>query len=319
MRVDEVYLKSVELRDGIFTPGYSGAVLDKFLSPHYASEAGVESQTFDLEGNYSGLIKRVLFELTAIGRITSPMQGLELGAGFGSATFPALGLLDKLTLIATELSIPMLKKLQEKAVSRNLADRLQLLQLNAEELDFRESSFDLVFGAAVLHHLFDPARVIQDISRCLKPHGVAFFFEPFENGYDILGLAWREILSRKSQFLRAKLSTAQRAYFADCVFVWNEMKNEDKQSGFFAGKDDKWLFSKSFFQDAGNRFGFKRVIIEPIVMFDSLMYSHMSENGYPIEQMPQWVRDILIFYAAHFTARVKADLLTEGMIVLLKD
>ena len=44
---------------------------------------------------------------------------------------------------------------------------------------FVPESFDLVTGAAILHHLIDPSRALVAAHRALKPGGFAMFFEPF--------------------------------------------------------------------------------------------------------------------------------------------
>ncbi len=51
------------------------------------------------------------------------------------------------------------------------------LQMDAEQLAFRDQSFDLVVGEAILHHL-DLERCFAKISRILQPAGVAVFIEP---------------------------------------------------------------------------------------------------------------------------------------------
>jgi SAM-dependent methyltransferase len=49
--------------------------------------------------------------------------------------------------------------------------------MNAEELTFADDSFDFIFGTGILHHL-DLNRAYQELSRVLRPNGVALFIEP---------------------------------------------------------------------------------------------------------------------------------------------
>ncbi len=44
---------------------------------------------------------------------------------------------------------------------------------NAEQLDFPDASFDVVYSYGVLHHTPDPARAIREVYRLLKPGGRA--------------------------------------------------------------------------------------------------------------------------------------------------
>jgi 2-polyprenyl-3-methyl-5-hydroxy-6-metoxy-1,4-benzoquinol methylase len=56
----------------------------------------------------------------------------------------------------------------------------------AEQLPFVRSSFDLVFGVAILHHLPDSlSAVAKQVKEVLKPDGQALFAEPI-SGSDIL-------------------------------------------------------------------------------------------------------------------------------------
>ncbi|MCL2387130.1 MAG: class I SAM-dependent methyltransferase, partial [Defluviitaleaceae bacterium] len=49
--------------------------------------------------------------------------------------------------------------------------------MDANKLEFEDESFDVVFGAGILHHLdFDKA--VQEIKRVLKKDGFCFFIEP---------------------------------------------------------------------------------------------------------------------------------------------
>ncbi len=45
---------------------------------------------------------------------------------------------------------------------------------NAEELGFRDSSFDVVYSYGVLHHTPNPAKAIHEIDRVLRPGGKAY-------------------------------------------------------------------------------------------------------------------------------------------------
>ncbi|MBV9122529.1 MAG: class I SAM-dependent methyltransferase [Planctomycetes bacterium] len=69
--------------------------------------------------------------------------------------------------------------LTERAV-RQVRDRFQLFGLHsdlrvmdAENLEFPEGSFDLVYSWGVLHHTPDTARAVREVRRVLKPGGEA--------------------------------------------------------------------------------------------------------------------------------------------------
>ena len=52
--------------------------------------------------------------------------------------------------------------------------------MDAHNMDFKDETFDLVAGKAILHHL-DYERAIDEIERVLKPGGHAIFIEPLRD------------------------------------------------------------------------------------------------------------------------------------------
>jgi SAM-dependent methyltransferase len=49
--------------------------------------------------------------------------------------------------------------------------------MDANNLEFEDNSFDMVFGDAILHHL-DFVRALDEIKRVLRPNGRILFCEP---------------------------------------------------------------------------------------------------------------------------------------------
>lgn len=94
---------------------------------------------------------------------------LEIGCGLGTdgAQFAAAGA-DYTGVDLTEAAIELARK------------RFQLFDLrgefrvaDAENLDFADESFDLVYSHGVLHHTPDTARAVREIHRVLRPNGRA--------------------------------------------------------------------------------------------------------------------------------------------------
>lgn len=307
--------------EGIYTPTYSKEELDRFMSDYYASDEGARRQRekFGLDmvpyyrRNILEAAKKVNYDFN------KPSMILELGCGFGSATIPILQLFPNARLIASELSIPMLSILKEIILKQDVQKNYVFMQLNAEEMDFIPNSLDMVIGAAILHHLFTPEKVIEQCYKALKPDGVAIFFEPFESGFAILSLIYRSILKENKFRLWNKLDRSQSNYLKDCINFWGQMKNLDKTNPFFLGVDDKCMFTRQYFGRLVDKYGFKKCEIYPINKtekpFSSLLKTHSSGNNV---RLPDWVWTIVDEYEDNFSVDLKEDLLTEGTVVFIK-
>jgi ubiquinone/menaquinone biosynthesis C-methylase UbiE len=302
---------------GVWSPLYREEDLAKFMSDHYKSAAGVQSQigTVKLTDYYEPLLSRAFDRVGLDRRIT---MALELGCGFGSATLPLLKLCPEAFVVATELSAPMLAALKPKLAEKGHEKRCGLMQLDAERLEFNDACFDLVCGAAILHHLFHPERTLEQVARVLKPGGVAVFFEPFLPGYAILGLIYREIMAHwRFRFLRPKT----RKYFAHTVWVWQQMEDQDKSHAFFQGTDDKWLFTRAYFFAEAARCGFRRCLVDALDKggrpLASRAASHFSGNAVADDIRP-WMQRIIDRYENALSPASRQEFLTEGTVIFEK-
>jgi ubiquinone/menaquinone biosynthesis C-methylase UbiE len=308
----------------IYSPVYDKSELARFMTSYYDSDAGVESQVskFDLTSYYDVLLRESLARARPAGW-PEAVTILELGCGFGSATIPLARTFPKARLVASEFSVPMLCALKRMLSKHEVpAAVCTLMQLNAEDLDFKPASFDLVVGAAILHHLFHPESLIAQCQRILKPGGCAIFYEPFEIGTGILTLLYRTILRdpRARSWWRG-LSRRQRKYLRGCIAVWQKNKNPDKADPYFATTDDKWVFTRDFLETHALAAGFDRCVIYPLeksgTPLAALFKVHTEGNN--IRGLPAWVHEIVDEFEASFSPAAKRDLLTEGCILLLKN
>lgn len=103
-------------------------------------------------------------------------SALEYGAGTGG-----LGpdLADRgVQVTGIDISPVAVDVANASARARGLApEACRYLEMDAEDLDLPDDSFDLVFGSGILHHL-DLDRSLAEIARVLGPDGRAVFFEP---------------------------------------------------------------------------------------------------------------------------------------------
>jgi ubiquinone/menaquinone biosynthesis C-methylase UbiE len=108
-------------------------------------------------------------------------DALEIGAGTGYFTLNLLQTGAIETATATDISPGMLEKLAASAT--RLGVEVRTVESDAERLPFEDSSFDLVFGHAVLHHIPALETAFAELHRVLRPGGaLAFCGEPSRYG-----------------------------------------------------------------------------------------------------------------------------------------
>jgi ubiquinone/menaquinone biosynthesis C-methylase UbiE len=117
-------------------------------------------------------------------------RSLEIGAGTGYFSLNLLqaGAVQEAT--CTDISPGMVRTLAVNAARLNLP--VKTARADAESLPFPDSSFDLVLGHAVLHHLPDLERAFNEFFRVLRPEGwIVFAGEPSRLGDRLAALPKR--------------------------------------------------------------------------------------------------------------------------------
>jgi SAM-dependent methyltransferase len=117
-------------------------------------------------------------------------RSLEIGAGTGYFSLNLLqaGVVEEAT--CTDISPGMVATLGRNA--ERLGLDVKAARADAESLPFADSSFDLVLGHAVLHHLPNLRRAFAEFYRVLRPGGrIVFAGEPSRVGDRIAALPKR--------------------------------------------------------------------------------------------------------------------------------
>ncbi len=108
-------------------------------------------------------------------------RSLEIGSGTGYFTLNMMraGLIEQAT--CTDISPGMLATLDANA--ERLGLKVKTVSADAERLPFKDGSFDLVLGHAVLHHIPDLPTAFGELARVLAPGGTLLFAgEPSRSG-----------------------------------------------------------------------------------------------------------------------------------------
>jgi SAM-dependent methyltransferase len=129
-------------------------------------------------------------------------RSLEVGAGTGYFSLNLLraGVVRDAT--CTDISPGMVRTLAANA--ERLGLEVRALRADAESLPFRDQSFDLVLGHAVLHHLPDLERAFSEFHRVLNPGGrIVFAGEPSRVGDRVAAIPKRGAIAVAPAWRRA--------------------------------------------------------------------------------------------------------------------
>ena len=81
---------------------------------------------------------------------------------------------------AFDLSGEAVRQAAQKYRDWGIADRVDVVQMAAEQLAYRSESFDAAVGNAILHHV-DLDMALPELARVLKPGGKGYFMEPLRH------------------------------------------------------------------------------------------------------------------------------------------
>lgn len=247
---------------------------------------------------------------------------VEYGCGFGNATLPMLDILPNSKIIASDISPNLLAILDGLLVSRNLKDRCVAVAMDAHKPYIKPESADLVFGAAIMHHLAEPGGFIGSALRVLKPGGWAFFFEPLEGGLSILRLICEEILREAKR--RSLLARWSRGMILTWKFA-RDLRPQIFRSALpgWRERDDKWAFPRSVLDRIARE---NHAEVRTYGLHDNVgqfrrHFSHMLETYGHMKAMdyPAWAWDIFDRYDKEvFSPEMLLDLALEGCILFRK-
>lgn len=109
--------------------------------------------------------------LASLAELDTAKKTLELGCGTGEYTLRLAKTGSK--IIAIDISLLLIQQAKQKVKSLNV----NFIIADAENLPFKDNTFDAVVGNAVLHHL-NLIQSLAEIKRVLRANGKIAFTEP---------------------------------------------------------------------------------------------------------------------------------------------
>lgn len=102
---------------------------------------------------------------------------LDIATGTGEVAIETVDVLPEASVFGVDPSSEMLLLARKKIVSRGLSERISLARSRAEELPFKDGSFDAVTIAFGIRNTVDPALSLSEMRRVLRPGGKAAVLE----------------------------------------------------------------------------------------------------------------------------------------------
>lgn len=118
--------------------------------------------------------------------LISQVQGkvLEVGVGTGAnlAYYPL-----EAEVIGIDFSSGMLKKARAKLEELENRKTIELVEMDAQELEFPDDSFDFIISTCVYCSVPDPVKGFQEMRRVCKPEGKILMLEHMRSENPVMG------------------------------------------------------------------------------------------------------------------------------------
>lgn len=120
---------------------------------------------------------------------------LDLGTGPGYLPLEMVKRSPELRIIGVDLSRALVRMARANALRTGCAGRVHFEVGNAANLRFRSESFDWVVSTGMLHVLRDPASVLRECWRVLKPGQEAWIYDPARVSSQVNVAEWKASLN----------------------------------------------------------------------------------------------------------------------------
>lgn len=311
---------------GILSPGYSADALGRHIHELFQQRYEEYLRPFPLDrgaiDHWKDLIRSALPASAA--RYGDRLAILDIGSGGGTSVFPAIELFPEADVVASDLSLGLLRELRhwhEQHYPQHT--RLSLLQLDAHDTVFADAQLDLVLGAHVLHHLTDLRRAFAELGRILRPGGTAVFWEPFESGSQVVSFVMQLLIARNDVVARPeRIAPEILAGFREFMFDLHRRRGTVKSPELLAEIEDKWIFTvtqlRALVAGSGLELDGVRQVYVPQGLVSMMVDHELRRRLHSLEALPRWARELVREIEGQISLELASELLFSGAIVLTK-
>jgi len=324
MRVEDVFAEPlVDLGAddarfrGILTPASAVGAARVGVTAQFLENAETYHRAYLNVGYWRWLLDNALRAAHDLGE---PRTIIDIGSGSGNSVLPLADRFPEATIVATDISPQLLAILRDFIVKRaERPERFGLVAADASTAAYRGGVADLAVGAAILHHILDPALVLASCRHALRPGGWAIFFEPFEAGNVILNLTYQRLLAQASTTERA--SDGMR--FLDRMVADYTVRSRPRTDPIFRELDDKWMFTRSYFERIREEQGWAELLVYPLSAADTPLRNqavvHLKLGAaLSPDALPAWAWAIIDETDGVMSPDLKREWMQEGAVLFRK-
>jgi 2-polyprenyl-3-methyl-5-hydroxy-6-metoxy-1,4-benzoquinol methylase len=243
---------------------------------------------------------------------------LDIGSGSGNTAIPLAKKFLNSKIIAVDISPNLLVRLI--AVARSIG----LSNISAHCFDlhkdiFRPATFDFCVGAAVLHHMLDPAAALKNVAKWLKPSAVIILYEPMEIGAHIMCAVYQTLHDELLGIADPRLLT----FFEAMIVDYQARFGVPRIKPWTSSLDDKWMFHASYLHEVCGQLGLRLVGIHDTGAADEPRFTNdvrgtLNVAGLGNVPTPKKMWDLLAEFDNGLAPNLKRRFASTGIIIIKK-
>jgi ubiquinone/menaquinone biosynthesis C-methylase UbiE len=249
----------------------------------------------------------------------APRRIIDIGSGSGNSVIPLADRYPEAEIVATDISPQLLAILRDFLRKRPDGDRFGLVCVDAMAARYRSEVADLAVGAAILHHVLEPERVIASCYHALVPGGWAIFFEPFESGNALLKFVYRRLFAQASATERETAGFR----FIERMLADYKLRERPRSDPSYRELDDKWMFTRTYFERIRVEQGWSELVtyalnVSPTGLRDQVAVHLRLGAGLTAEALPAWAWAVIDEADAGMSDDLRRELAQEAAVLLKK-
>jgi ubiquinone/menaquinone biosynthesis C-methylase UbiE len=144
--------------------------VDDLLEAMHRSQSPVLGGTFDDPPAAS-----LAPESCNVNDLARLLDVLDLGTGTALIPIELCRRFEACRVMAVDAAVNMLELARYNVEIAGLTQRIELAHVDAKQLPFHETLFDVVMSNSIVHHIPEPVHVLREAVRITRPGGLLFF------------------------------------------------------------------------------------------------------------------------------------------------